>query len=337
MTFIGVDVHRSSSLVKWMIPATGGSGSRRISTTERDFDKLLAALPRPWIIAYEATRQAPALTKLLRRLHADDLHLVHPRAVALQGMLSKAKTDEKDADIILSLLMDAEKFPAAYLAPPQVEELREISRGYQALRQLGAKLQNHVRCQLNKDGLSCAATSLLSRAGREQVPELIGQLPPFATIITTMYWQLLETIDDFCINLVRLMRAQLKEHPAGPALLQLPGVGPVSAFGFVAEIGAIQRFASCKRLHSYAGLVPVVKQSDTWYQTGHLSQDCSKPLRYFAVCAAQAATRCKDPSAARATYERIKRGDPRRANVAKIAAARKILTDVFWTWQAAVA
>lgn len=336
MTLLGIDVHRSSSTVKWFCPADGSGGSRRIDTTSAAYDKLLNALPRPWVIAFEATREAPALTKLLRRLDADELHLVHPRAMRALGELQKAKTDDKDAALILSLLQ-ADMLPEAYLAPPEIEDQREVSRGYQRLRQSGTRLQNFLRGLLNKAGLTCPATRLLSRAGREQVPELIGQLAPCAAIMATMYWQQLLTIDEHCTALQGLMKAQVLAHPAGPALLELDGLGVITTFGLIAEIGQIGRFAGTKRLHSYAGLVPKVRQSDSFYSTGHLSQDCNKPLRYLAVCGAQGASRCKAESRAKTAYERVKRQDPKRANVAKIAAARKLLTDVYWVWHAAVA
>jgi transposase len=336
MTFIGIDVHRSSSTVKWFCPADGSGGRRRISTTSEAYEKLLNSLPRPWVVAFEATREAPALTKLLRQLDADELHLVHPRAMRALGELHKAKTDDKDAALILSLLQ-SELLPEAYLAPPQIEDQREVSRGYQSLRQMGTRLQNFLRCLFNKAGLTCEATKLLSRGGREQVPELIGQLAPLAAIMGTMYWELLLKIDEFGQALQGLMKEQVVAHPAGPALLQLAGLGVVTTFGLIAEIGEIGRFAGSKRLHSYAGLVPKIKQSDSFYSIGHLSQDCNKFLRYLAVCGAQAASRCQESNRAQAAYERVKRQDPKRANVAKIAAARKLLTDVYWVWQTALA
>jgi len=334
MTYFGIDVHRSSSAVRWFCPATGERGGKRIDTTENAFRKLLNSLPRPWTIAYEATRQAPALSKLLWRLDADELHLVHPRGIRAIGELQKAKTDMKDADLILALL-ELGMLPEAYLAPPDVEDKREVSRGYQHLRQACTRYQNALRCLFNKAGLACNASKMLTHKGREQVAELLGQLGPLAAVMGTLYWQLVQQLEQMCAALSALMRTETKKHPAGPALLEIAGVGVVTAFGFLAEIGEHERFSNCGRLHSYAGLVPKVSQSDTRYRTGHLSQDCNKHLRYLAVCAAQAAVRCKRRNKAKDAYEQVKGGDKKRANVGKIAAARKILTDVLWAWRAA--
>jgi len=334
MTYFGIDVHKSSSTLSWHCPLTGERGHKRIDTTEKAFCKLLKSLPTPWTIAYEATRQAPALTKLLRGLDADELHLAHPRGIRAIGELQKAKTDMKDADLILALL-EADMLPESYLAPPDVEDKREVSRGYQNFRHTCTQYQNALRCLFNKAGLSCDASKMLSKKGRKQVAELLGQLAPLAAVMGTMYWQLVQQLDEICNALLALMKQETKQHPAGPALLEIDGVGAVTAFGFLAEIGEHERFANCSRLHSYAGLVPRVSQSDTRYSTGHLSQDCNKHLRYLAVCAAQAAVRCKGWNKAKEAYSRVKGGEKRRANVGKIAAARKILTDVLWAWRQA--
>lgn len=335
VTYFGIDVHKGTSTVKWFCPAENKRGRKRIDTTPKAFAELLSSLPRPWIIAYEATRQAPALTKMLRNLDADELHLAHPRALREIGKLQKAKTDDKDAGLILTLL-EVGMLPEAYLAPASVEDMREVSRGYKHLRQTSTKYLNALRHLFNKSGLSCDASKLLTHKGRQQVEKHLMELPPLGTIMGTIYWHLVQQLDEQCAALLELMDAQLKEHPAGAALLAIDGVGTVTAFGFLAEIGEPERFANCGRLHSYAGLVPKASQSDDRYSTGHLPQDCNKHLRYLAVCAANSAVRCKGESRAKNAYDLVKRGKDKRANVAKIAAARKILTDVLWAWRDAV-
>ena len=336
MTYIGIDIHRSTSSFRWNIPSTGTEGRRCIGTTPAEFEKLLNSLPRPWIVSYEATRQAPMVTKLLRALQCDELHLIHPRALETVLQLNKANTDFKAAEMILKLLMSDDLFPEAYLAPAQVEEAREISRGYEYLRRLGTSLQNNLRSLLNKAGLSFNGTRILSKAGRQQMPQLIGQLAPFAAIIATMLWESLQLVDSYCLELRRLMKNQVSLHPAGPALLKRQGLGVVTTFGMIAEIGEIERFSSCRRLNSYAGIVPKIHQSDKFFQVGHLSQDCNKHLRHHAICAAQAATRCKESSNAKIAYTKAKRDDPKRACLAKIAAARKLMIEIYWTWNQAI-
>jgi transposase len=55
-------------------------------------------------------------------------------------------------------------------------------------------------------------------------------------------------------------------------LTQLPGVGPVTALALLAEIGDITRFASARKLASWAGLTPTVRGSDRVAHYGHIGR-----------------------------------------------------------------
>lgn len=55
-----------------------------------------------------------------------------------------------------------------------------------------------------------------------------------------------------------------KGLPAYELLLSIPGVGPVTALTFLAEIGDVRNFKSSKQLVAYAGLDPSVHQSGSF-------------------------------------------------------------------------
>jgi len=121
------------------------------------------------------------------------------------------------------------------------------------------------------------------------------------------------------------------DDPVAVELMEQPGKGPLTTMGMLAEIGDIGRFPSAKQLISYAGLAPSVRQSGEKSHTGRLPLRCNKHLRYWAVTCAQSATRSNKPSRAKEVYQRVKhRHGP---NAAKIAAAREILKDVYYTYQ----
>jgi transposase len=92
----------------------------------------------------------------------------------------------------------------------------------------------------------------------------------------------------------------------------------------VVEIGDISRFDRPQQLCCWAGLTPRHRESDTTVHRGRITKQGNHLVRWAAVEAVQrlyggsiGATR------ARLTY---KRG----ANIAKVAAARKLLTLVFY-------
>ena len=62
------------------------------------------------------------------------------------------------------------------------------------------------------------------------------------------------------------------DHDAGyTAIQQIPGIGPVLAAVFVAEIGDVHRFDGPAKLTCWAGLTPRHHESDTTVHRGHIT------------------------------------------------------------------
>ena len=110
--------------------------------------------------------------------------------------------------------------------------------------------------------------------------------------------------------------------------LRAPWAAPVLAAVTVAEIGDISRFPGPGRLCSWAGLTPRHRESDLKVARGHLTKQGSPILRWAMVEAIQHQPEGSPP---RELKDRIiaRRGDQAR-NIAKAAAARKLLTCVFY-------
>jgi transposase len=103
-------------------------------------------------------------------------------------------------------------------------------------------------------------------------------------------------------------------------LTQLPGIGPFTALVILAETGDLSRFASARKLASWAGLTPTVRGSDRVACHGHISKQGSVWLRWVLCEAAQTAKRHPDFAA---TYQAIARR--RGKKIATTAIARKLL------------
>jgi transposase len=104
-------------------------------------------------------------------------------------------------------------------------------------------------------------------------------------------------------------------------LTQLPGVGPFTALVILAEAGDISRFASARKLASWAGLTPTVGGSDRVAHYGHISTEGSVWLRWVLCEAAQTAQRHPDFAASFAAI-----ANRRGKKIATTAVARKLLT-----------
>lgn len=100
---------------------------------------------------------------------------------------------------------------------------------------------------------------------------------------------------------------------------------PVIAAVFVAEIGDVSRFEAPKRLSSWAGLTPLHRESDTKVVRGPITKQGPTLVRRAAI---EAVARYRGGTPIKDTYQRV---SERKGNkVARVAAARKLLTLVFY-------
>jgi transposase len=101
-------------------------------------------------------------------------------------------------------------------------------------------------------------------------------------------------------------------------------VGPVLAAVFVAEIGELTRFARPQQLCSWAGMTPRHRESDTRIHRGRITKQGNQLVRWAAVEAVQRVY----GGAVGATRARL--AERRGVNIAKVAAARKLLILVYY-------
>jgi transposase len=333
MTLIAMDVHKNSSTIAALHPATGEIIIRKCLTDRNDIARKLADLPRPWTVAVESSRHSPPVCRWLEAL-GGDVKLVHPEKLSKIADLYAAKTDAKDAETML-MLLHLDCLPECYLAPEDVVELRDLCRGRNSLREVTNKLCNLLRSSFARAGMMVNYTDLTGCGARALVPELMAQMGPLGGLMARMFWQLLELVEGAIAQVERHIGEQAHAHPVAAELCgdDHPGMREVLALALVAEIGEMERFASPAHLHSYAGLVPRTSESGDSRHEGSLPQRCNKHLRRVAVQIAQNAVRCRAPNPAKDTYERLREERGKGPNTAKIAAARKVLTEVFFTWR----
>jgi transposase len=109
-------------------------------------------------------------------------------------------------------------------------------------------------------------------------------------------------------------------------LMTVPGVNLHTAAAFMASVGDIGRFGSPRKLVSYLGLDPKVRQSgEERARYGHISKEGASEARHMLCEAAWIVVRY--PSPLRAFGERI--GARRGPGIATVAVARKLVV-LFW-------
>jgi transposase len=199
--------------------------------------------------------------ELLEELELEP-HLVHPsRCKAIAS--ARLENDKVDARTLARLLR-ADLLPEAWIAPPEVGDLRALLGHRASLVRLSTGLKNRVHAVLADRG-STAPSSLWARPGRAWLAAL--ELPPTPPAIIDDCCGVLDTLARPIARLEAEIGALAKPDPGVQALMALPGVGKLTAMTLLAEIGDIGRFPSARKLCAWAGLTPQVRNSDR--KVGH--------------------------------------------------------------------
>jgi transposase len=254
------------------------------------------------------------------------VHLAHPLGIKGFGY-RRVKTDARDAADLADLLR-MHRLPEAWIAPPELRQLRELVRHRVKLVQQRSGLKASVHAVLAKQGLTVPVSDLFGVTGRAWLATAPLDQAYRARVNSLCR---LITDYDFEIDLAgHLATAGLAGHPGyGPGyrvIQHIPGVGPVLAAVLVTEIGDVHRFAGARQLCSWAGLTPRHRESDTTVHRGPITKQGSRLVRWAAVEAAQKVPgSCAWLAGARAGIT-VRRG----RNIATVAVARKLLTLVFY-------
>jgi transposase len=148
-----------------------------------------------------------------------------------------------------------------------VRQLRALLRHRASLVRVGTQQRNRIHAVAADHGYDRSA-SYWTGPGRGWLAEL--DLPPASREIVT---DCLAVIDGLAPVTGRI-DGELHQHARGDprvtVLRTLPGVGEFTALVMVAEIGAITRFGSARKLASWAGLTPTVRGSDLKVRHGNI-------------------------------------------------------------------
>jgi transposase len=250
--------------------------------------------------------------------------LAHPRGVkSMQNR--RAKTDALDARELADLLRLG-RLARAWIAPPEVRELRELVRYRHKLVGDRAAVKASVHAVLGKCGVIPQIADIFGPVGTTILDGLV--LPePYASRVASQR-RILAVLSTEIVRLEVETGRRLKDTTEYRALLSINGVGPVMAAIFVAEIGDVHRFASADQLACWTGLTTRVDSSDKHTRYGHVSKQGSRLLRWAAVEGCQRAREPYLVTKRRAIIERRGRGAQ---HIATVAAARHMIKVVYYT------
>jgi transposase len=222
----------------------------------------------------------------------------------------KQKTDERDARLILDLLL-AKRFPKIWVPTPAERDLRQLLWHRHKLVCLRTMLGNQLHFLAMSQGL-CRKQKLFTKKGRAELAGLA--LGPWARRRREELLKLLDQLDPPIAELDRAVSEKAQRRDDAVLLMTHPGIGPVT------------RFCCSRKLVSYLGLNPSEESSGGRRRLGGISKQGNSMVRWLLIEAVYPAVR-KDP-ALRQDYQRLKfrRGHA----VAKVAIARKLAVRMYW-------
>ena len=320
---VGMDLHRRRSVLVRMAEDGHKLSTARIANSPA---RLAAEIKRAGLhpkVVLEACYGWYWAADTLTAAGAE-VHLAHPAGVKAFSH-RRVKNDELDARDLADLLRMG-RLAEAWIAPAEIRELREITRYRGKLVQLRTSCKGQVHGVLAKLGIEVTCSDIFGAWGTQWLDEL--PLPqPYSWKVASLR-QLIGWLSAEITVLEQVTADLLAGHDAYRAVQRLPGIGPVLAAVIVAEIGDITRFRHPARLCSWAGLTPRHYESDTTVIRGRITKQGSPALRWALIEAVQRTPAGTPIHQARDAI--IARRGPQARNIAKVAAARKLLTCVFY-------
>jgi transposase len=320
---VGMDLHRRRSVLVRMTEDGRRLGMARITNSPAELRAQIARAGKRPRVVLEATYGWYWAADTLAAAGAE-VHLAHPLGVKAFSY-RRVKNDERDAADLADLLRMG-RLPEAWIAPPEVRELRELTRYRHKLVSLQTSCKDQVHAVLAKLGVPVTCSDLFGVAGSAWL-DALGLPQPYAGKVTSLR-QLTGVLAAEITMLSEVIADLLAGDRGYQVIRQLPGIGPVLAAVIIAEIGDVTRFRSAARLCSWAGLTPRHRESDVKVSRGHVTKQGSRMLRWALIEAIQ---RIPRDSAIGAVKDAIvaRRGKQAK-NIAKVAAARRLLTLVFY-------
>ena len=318
--FVGMDLHRRRSVLVRMTESGDPLETVRIVN---DRDALAAVMARAGVdpeVVLEATYGWYWAADALAESGAC-VHLAHPLGVKAFGY-RRVKNDERDARDLADLLRMG-RLPEAWIAPPQVRELRDLVRHRARLVHLRSSLRCQIHAVLANQGITVPMSDLFGVNGNQLLDRVVLSTAARARVASAR--RLLDAFDFEIDFFTKMTSGHLAGDPGFTAVQTLPGIGRVLGAVFVAEIGDVTRFRGPTQLASWAGLTPKHHESDTTVRRGRITKQGSRLVRWAAVEAVQRASEHTRIGAYRARV-----AERRGRNIATVAAARELVELVFF-------
>lgn len=285
-TLVGLDVHVAKVVAAILDSETGELRFQRLGGESGPVVDLCSSLEGPVRASYEA---GPTGYGLARALDAAGVECVVAAPGKIpRGATERVKTDRRDAEHLVRLLLAGKLHPVRVPGPPE-EALRDLVRAREDVRQDLMRARHRLsKLLLRQDVRYPGPGRAWSERHRNWLQGLeLGEPAAQATLVD--YHGSIEALLHRRAELERQICAQIPGSPWEREVARLRclrGVDTLSAVGLCAEVGDFHRFARAGQLMSYLGLVPSEHSSGQSRRQGSITRSGSRHARRLLVEAA---------------------------------------------------
>lgn len=312
--YIGVDFHPHQQTVCWCDKNTGETKTQNLPHNLDEVRKFYQSF-RPAIVGIEATSKAVWFENLL----AETQHqlVVGNPALIRKRATSRHKSDKRDAELILNLLLKDE-FPTLWRRSRANNQVLDILKGRLNLVRERTKTYNRLQALAHNFGLPkgrMKATSFQDLIRQAETDE-VGHLQ------RRQLFELVAHLSGQIEELETWLTGQVELDEQVKLLLTQKGVGYLTALCLVNTIGDISRFSKpTKQVPAFIGIEPLGNESAGKSKETKISRAGSSLARYLLGQSANIVARY-DPNF-KSFHKRLSKRKPK--PVAKTATARKVL------------
>lgn len=320
MKIVGCDFHPRWQQVAVFDAETGEISEHKLMNGDGEAERFYRELEAPALIGVEACGNSQWFLDLVQRL--GHRVWVGDAAAIRASYVRKQKTDRRDANHILKLLMEG-RFPRLWVPTAEQRDLRQLLIHRHKLVEIRTRAKNGLQHLAMNRGFQ-KRFRLWDVRGRAFLKDL--PLEGWAGRRRDDLLGLLASLDAQIASLDLAVEQASFAHPQARLLRTQPGVGPITALAFVVTVGDVSRFKTSGQVASYLGLIPREHSSGGRQRLGAISKQGNRFLRQLLVEAVQ--TTCRLDEGFRKQYQARCHHKPKA--VAKVAAARKLAVRLYW-------
>jgi transposase len=274
-----------------------------------------------------------------RRLVTRGFDVVLLPAHSVTPYVQRNKTDERDAEGLLEAVKSP-RVHAVSIKSVDQQAILSLHRVREQWKRTRTARINGMRGLLREFGVVCATgAETLMRA----LPIILQERPEEVPAqVRSLLWQMHQEVRDLEERICSVeseLKAVAEENPVIKALLEIPGVGLLTATGLYASVGNIHTFKSGRHLASWLGITPKERSSGHRRRLGRISKQGDAYLRTLLIHGARSALcaainlQAKGRPLSQLQRWAVQRTEKAHLNKAAVAVANKLARIIWAVWK----